>query len=357
MEDLLALPYVGALPSEKEKKGIIVNKPEAFQGYTLYTIGGQCRSDLIDLNGRVVKSWSAEPCTGNWHNAELLAGGDLLVVNPSSGVVLLTWDGMVRSQYSIPHLHHDVEMQPNGDIAVLTFASRSETINDARVLDCEVVRFSSESGALLGRLSLFNALSKNRVGYRLLKREVNSWKVEDQTDLFHANSVEWVRGPSRRKGPVYQPGNVLVSIRHQDAVVILKWNTQELVWSWGHGELSGPHDATMLDNGNVLIFDNGVSRGWSRAVEVDPISGNIVWQYTGNKELFTLGRGSAQRLPNGNTLLAISDVGQLIEVTSQGEVVWEYWNPAFDGKSAKRWHFSRARRFSADAPELARLTR
>ena len=88
VEDLLALPYVGALPSEKEKKGIVVNKPEAFQGYTLYTIGGQCRSDLIDLNGRVVKSWSAEPCIGNWHNAELLAGGDLLVVNPSSGVVL-----------------------------------------------------------------------------------------------------------------------------------------------------------------------------------------------------------------------------------------------------------------------------
>ena len=52
VEDLLALPYVGALPSEKEKKGIVVNKPEAFQGYTLNTIWGQCRSDLIDLNGR-----------------------------------------------------------------------------------------------------------------------------------------------------------------------------------------------------------------------------------------------------------------------------------------------------------------
>ena len=42
--------------------------------------------------------------------------------------------------------------------------------------------------------------------------------------------------------------------------------------------------------------------------------------------------GMAQRLPNGNTLITESSFGRFFEVTSQGEIVWEYINPIF-GKS------------------------
>ena len=85
----------------------------------------------------------------------------------------------------------------------------------------------------------------------------------------------------------------------------------------------------MLSTGHLLVFDNGLSRGWSRAVELDPIDKKVVWTYTapGRTSFFTVSRGSAQRLPNGNTLLAQSDSGRAFEVTPRGATVWEYWNP------------------------------
>jgi len=41
---------------------------------------------------------------------------------------------------------------------------------------------------------------------------------------------------------------------------------------------------------------------------------------------------SAQRLPNGNTLICEGDKGHIIEVTSDLEVVWEYGVPPKDGE-------------------------
>ncbi|NNF76231.1 MAG: hypothetical protein HKN00_13685 [Flavobacteriaceae bacterium] len=39
----------------------------------------------------------------------------------------------------------------------------------------------------------------------------------------------------------------------------------------------------------------------------------------------------AQRLPNGNTLICSGAKGRFFEVTTEGEIVWEYWNPYMDG--------------------------
>ena len=131
------------------------------------------------------------------------------------------------------------------------------------------------------------------------------------------------------KHPIYGPTNVIVCIRHRDLVAIFNWDTRELVWSWGQGEISGPHDAVVLQNGNILLFDNGLSRGWSRVIELDPLTRQIVWQYTAPvpSDFFTESRGGNQRLPNGNTLITESDSGRAFEVTREGEIVWEFWNP------------------------------
>ena len=40
----------------------------------------------------------------------------------------------------------------------------------------------------------------------------------------------------------------------------------------------------------------------------------------------------SERLPNGNTLICSGASGRLFEVTTGGEVVWEYINPWFDKK-------------------------
>jgi hypothetical protein len=153
----------------------------------------------------------------------------------------------------------------------------------------------------------------------------------EEIDLLHANSVAWMRYPDLvTTSSIYAPTNVMVSLRHQNTIAIFDWTQKRLVWAWGQGHIMGPHDATPLRTGNFLIFDNGLGRGWSRVIELDPRSREIVWEYKADppEEFYSLARGSAQRLANGNTLIAESDKGRIFEVTPAGEIVWSFVNPS-----------------------------
>ncbi|MEW5910164.1 MAG: aryl-sulfate sulfotransferase, partial [Thermodesulfobacteriota bacterium] len=133
------------------------------------------------------------------------------------------------------------------------------------------------------------------------------------------------------------------------------------------GWIIGQHHAHMIPRGlpgegNLLIFDNGGWAGYgspnpgsptgfrnalrdhSRVLEINPVSLDIVWQYTPAEAGLTLPVdanrfyspfiSSAQRLPNGNTLITEGSGGRLIEVTSDHAIVWEYISP-FCGKMMK----------------------
>ena len=51
-----------------------------------------------------------------------------------------------------------------------------------------------------------------------------------------------------------------------------------------------------------------------RVVELDPVSREIVWTYTGSPpdSFYSKWRGSNQRLPNGNTLICESEKGHVV---------------------------------------------
>ena len=56
---------------------------------------------------------------------------------------------------------------------------------------------------------------------------------------------------------------------------------------------------------------------------------NLDWTYEGTpkERFFTKGSGVAQRLPNQNTLITETDYGRAFEVTPEGEIVWQFFNP------------------------------
>ncbi len=74
--------------------------------------------------------------------------------------------------------------------------------------------------------------------------------------------------------------------------------------------------------------------------------------------------GGAQRLDNGNTLVCEGEHGRVVEVTSEGEVVWEWVNPVTadgavpqgevpeQGTAVRANALFRARRVPADHPAL-----
>jgi hypothetical protein len=89
--------------------------------------------------------------------------------------------------------------------------------------------------------------------------------------------------------------------------------------------------------GHILILNNGVGRGYTSADEIVLPAGYArepgkpfgpaqpVWT-VGEKfggTFFTLVAGSVQRMPNGNTVLGLSNAARAVEVTPEGEIVWD----------------------------------
>ncbi len=365
VERLRSLGYVDVVEAGDAPlpDGVLRHDPSRSQaGWTLFSNVYGCSAQLMTLEGEVVKRWSHEPCF-KWDNAVLFENGNLLALHRGPGdgtasgdaasrvLLLFDWDGKVLWRSRLP-AHHDVDRRPDGGLVTLSSEHRVIPEIDPLVPTKDhLVVLLGPGGAVLEGYSMARLLQSAPERFRLAKVRVQIKLGQREIDLLHSNSVEWMRDERlASEDPLYALSNLLLCVRHQDSVAIVDWDRKELLWAWGRGELSGPHDATLLPSGNVLIFDNGLDRGWSRVVEVDPLSDEIVWEYRAAKpkDFYSRAQGAAQRLPNGNTLITDSDSGLLFEVTPDGEIVWEYRNTNRSEKG-ERIVIARARRLQRDA--------
>jgi outer membrane protein assembly factor BamB len=150
----------------------------------------------------------------------------------------------------------------------------------------------------------------------------------DHGDVLHTNTVEVLSGRLADRIPAYASGNVLICIRELGAIAVLDLELGTAVWGMD-GNWGKPHQPTVLDNGNVLIFDNRGNAGRSQVIEFDPVTFRAAWIHRGESpdDFYSWECGSNQRLPNGNTLITESDRGKAFEVAPDGTIVWKYLNP------------------------------
>ena len=363
VDRLRSLPYLDFAREKGEQvHGVVVfDRQRSHPGYTLYVNRKLCSAELIDARGRIVHSWSRPPCH-HWVNCEISPEGDLLLAGMDATekderrhriearfLMRLAWNGDVVWKRRMP-AHHDVELTPRNQLLTLTLkVGRQPSLHPTADLRDNLLSLVSLAGEVVEELSLYDLFSSDSAPFTLQDVRVQHKHGHDEIDLFHANSVEWMRRPHlEARHPIYALGNVLVTIRHQDTIAVIDWHRRQVIWTWGQGEISGPHDATVLDDGNILLFDNGLARGWSRVIELDPITGKIVWEYRAPepRDFFTGSRGANQRLPNGNTLITNSDSGQVFEVTPEGEIVWELFNPNLN-EEGHRATIVRAKRYES----------
>ncbi len=192
-------------------------------------------------------------------------------------------------------------------------------------------------------------------------------------DWMHVNSMSAL-GPNKwfdQGDQRFHPENIIIDGRETNIILILDKKTGKVVWQLGPlyntspelkkiGWIVGQHHAHMIPRGlpgegNILIFDNGgwggygapnpaaphgvkcATRDWSRILEINPVSFEVVWKYTPAEAGFIVPMdanrfyspfiSSAQRLPNGNTMITEGSDGRLFEVTKDYEIVWEYISP------------------------------
>ncbi|OBT85485.1 hypothetical protein VE02_07362 [Pseudogymnoascus sp. 03VT05] len=318
-----------------------VDKELSFGGYTLFAPLAGDIAYLVDIDGREVHRWQLPGRTGR--HARILPNGNLAIntINPETpdifpfihkygGGVMSELDpaGNVVRQVKDPLGHHDQFHYGDGGFLYTSLEALSKE-DSAKVV-----------GGIPGS-------EIDGVTYADIIKEIDpkgkvtfEWKVSERLPR-----EEFPLQPhyGRDHYPLInsvlplKDGNILCSMRSISAVLIIERATGNIIWSLKSDVIAQQHCATELENGNILIFDNGAyrtgeSNTYSRVIEVDRKTKEIVWQYRDPSQwntFFTPFMGSAQRLANGNTLICESAFGRIFEVTVKGVLVWEYIVPHF----------------------------
>jgi hypothetical protein len=329
---------VNVARSHQYRTGLIYYDPDfACRGYTLFCGGHPACAWLIDMQGRICKRWQASRGIAY---AQLLPDGHLLcraapsrevqglrgLNGQSPGVFELDWDGRVVWEFDDEWLHHDQHRLPNGHTLLIAWRWISKT-RSRRVPGG--ISKADDPPRMLADVIL------EVDGDARVVREWRSWEHLDVAEdiicpLDHR--LEWTHANSITTTP---DGDWLVSFRRTHTVAAIDPESGRFRWKWGRGTVNHQHDAQILHNGHLLVFDNGVHRfgepDYSRVLEVDRETGQIVWSYADEPpfHFYSVMAGSAERLRNGNTLICHSSVGRFFEVTHDKQIVWEYVNPFY----------------------------
>jgi hypothetical protein len=343
--------------------------------------------------------------------------------NGWGGVIeLLDWDGERVWSYDYASnknlQHHDVEALPNGNLLLLAWEYITEAdalaagrdpklLTDGELWPEHVVEIDPGSNEIVWEWRSWDHLVQNHdpslpsfgdPSTTPGRIDLNYVTDGGANDWMHANSV------------AYDPelDQIVISVRsfHEIWIIDHSITTEQargpagdLLFRWGnpaaHGKgeasprmLFGQHDAEWiapgLDGaGRISVFNNGtLYRPYSTIDEIEPVMNGrsyvlgddgmfaarvarVVWPREPDPTFFAHHTSGAQRLPNGNTLIADGPRGVVFEVTPAGERVWEFVNPFFDRRAQvievseqevfKRRRLFRAERYAPDYPGLAQL--
>lgn len=335
-----------------------VDRPGAtYDGYTLCTFASMSarqntQAVLLDMNRRVVHRW-AVPFSRVWPRPphlptrvddELVCifdcrpypGGELLVVfhglqaaGTGYGLAKLDRDSNVLWSYAAP-VHHDVDVGEDGAIYAIkqevaeAMPAGLEFVQTPALVDALVV-LNPDGTERRPPLPILEALRDSP--YAPLLHTAARARIPPEPgrpgDPLHTNCVRVLGADLAPRFPLFRAGQILVSIRELDALAVLDVEARKVVWA-SRGPWKAQHDAQFLSNGRLLLFDNLGSPQGSRVLEYDPRTQAIPWCYPrpGRGRIFTAERGMCQRLPNGNTLVVVSQGKEVREVNREGEIVW-----------------------------------
>jgi hypothetical protein len=357
LEQLRSVPYTSVTSEKVDPRvsGVTIYGPElVYDGYNLYWCELCPDVMLMDMKGEVVHHWKIpDDADGKGHHVIMLPNGDVVALTKSTkSLVRFDWDSNPVWQKRL-ECHHDLVLSPDSTLYVIvdeTYLYRDILVKFPAIV--ELTLDGEETGKWSARLHLDEikqAFDKRsfldtimdsllaRKPWAEVREDIKS-RVEASAqqdgsivfDYFHMNTINVL--PETPIGEVddrFRAGNLLLCFKHVNQIAVLDRDTKEILWVWGEGVLQWPHHPTMLESGNILIFDNGIWRRSSTILELNPVTEAVEWEYTGNppESFYSYSRGSAQRLPNGNTLICEADLGRAFEITADGRIVWEWLNP------------------------------
>jgi len=342
LEQLTSVPYIAWVEEpreeDKEKSGVtLYNAKLAYKGLNVFNPYEQSIAYLMDMEGNVLHTWQYETEVG-WQSIQIKPNGDLLFIEHDDFLGCLDWDSNLKWKSDLRH-HHWVDFAEDGDLYTLTGDERwiNTRFGSIPIYD-EYITILGPTGQLKRKVSLYDVFAPiipRECLFTIFSRRKFRFKENTEVtqstvyDILHTNKVDLIK---RDIPGLCRAGDVLVSTQRRDFTAIVDMQREAFIWYWGDNELQGPHDATLLDNNNIMIFDNGTTRRYSRLVEVNPFTKQIEWEYTADppENFFSHAGSCKQILPNGNIMVTEDNQGRVFEITREGQIVWEFfnWGPA-----------------------------
>ena len=281
--------------------------------------------------------------------------------------------------------HHAIDILPNGNI--LAIARHRRPMNEAaamglkpsfsaalqkRPLDVDIIaEIDPSSNKIVWRWDPWDHLAQDLdadlPNYGQITQHPHRIDINYQPRLINNNirPYNWTHTNAVHYHPEWD--QIVISVRNFDELWIIDHSLStaeaagpagDLLWRWGNPaayqqgdpvddrQLFRQHDVQWIEDGlpgtgNILIFNNqhvsADGEKYSSVLELKPPlrpdgsydweqDVEIVWSYRADG-FYSPFLSGAQRLPNGNTLITEGDYGRLIEISADGEVVWEFVNP------------------------------
>ncbi|MCS3631974.1 hypothetical protein GGP55_002585 [Salinibacter ruber] len=372
-----------------DRQGARQIAPEEIQpGLTLVTSmwegpdGWKPEARLMDRSGRIVHKSRLDPQSlfpdsldqrrvgrRYIHGSHLRPDGNLLVNFGQVGTVQV--DACGRPQWRLAaRSHHSIERAEDGTYWIPGSSKTPRRTTPAHPdgfpgLDAPVyhepILHVSADGIVLDRLNVLDLLYENDLERYI--PEAYQPQAKDKgpqtKDITHMNDVEPLGASLAGEYPLFEAGDLLVSIRDLDLVLVFDPDTGTVKW---HTEdpFIMHHDPDFIGDGWIGIFDNardftfrGTMLGGSRIVAVQPHTDSVEIRFPTEHSdpFYTASQGKWQQLRNGNMLLAESRTGRVVEVTPKGRTVWEWIHVPYDDDHVPA--VTEATRYDLTATEIA----
>lgn len=281
---------------------------------------------LFDEEGEEVHSWpiryelfdeEKKPQNVMLHGLEVFADGSLAVTF-DAGQAVARVDSCGQPIWStIGRYHHTLNRDGRGNLVswrddIIVWIDE-ETGKEVRSLDLREKIVDAAGGEQKAVLDI-----------RTRTPEGADQELRYLQDPFHPNDAEPLRAEMADAFPMFDVGDVLISLRELNMIAVVDPETAELKW-WRHGPWFKQHDPDFQADGTITVYDNATGSGESKIRRVDPKTGETSTDFSGSAEVpfYSWRRGKHQVLDNGNILLTEAEHGRVLEVTPDGVPVWD----------------------------------
>lgn len=339
---------------------------------------------LIRRDGTLVNRWPvffktlfpnptflAHPPASDWnvdtHGALVQPDGSVVFNFDYNGTAKLDRCGKVI--WTLGHqTHHSIERAESGGYWVLGQREVNSTTGQetpyppffAPYMDSKLLHVS-ESGEILTEISVPELFFKNHLEGILTSASVYFESVQEPTakEIVHINKVAELSSDLAKDFPMFEAGDLLLSMRSLNLVMVVAPDTQLIKW-WQIGPWKRQHDPEFIAGGKILVFNNntyidvafgptGTTRRLMRTslttprisniIEIDPATDEyrVRYGYGGKpgEEMLSVVRGKLDPTREGGILVTESDGGRAFEIDANRNIVWQYVNRYDDDEVAE----------------------